>query len=271
MSITSSTSRRPLTAQKVRIGYGGLDVVRDVDLQIPPAAVTALIGPNGSGKSTLLRGIARLRPLSAGRVSLGDQDLRVLSPRALARNVAMLAQARPIPAGLTVAEIVEFGRHPHRGRWRTRDPRGAEAIKAAMELTAICELADEPIETLSGGQLQRVWLAACLAQDTEVLLLDEPTTFLDLRHQEDLLALIRTLADRGVTVAVVLHDLSQAAAIADQVVLLDHGQVLAAGTCAQVLTAQRLSELYGLPVTVTTTDDGTLRIDPVRTRQHRSR
>src|SRR5699024_2099024 len=173
------------------------------------------------------------------------------SPRQLARELTLLSQHRPTPGGLRVRDVVEFGRHPHRGRWRSADPNGPTAVARALELTCLDELADVEVDTLSGGQLQRVWLASCLAQDTAVLLLDEPTNHLDLHHQIDLLRLVRTLAEaHGVTVGVVLHDLEHAAAIADHVVLLDHGEVVACGTPEDVLQPARLTEVYGVDVAV---------------------
>ena len=244
-------STSELRATGACISYGGGDVVTEVDLHLPVARVTALIGPNGSGKSTLLRAMAGLHPVRRGEVHLGPRRIATFAPRQLARELTMLAQQRPTPAGLRVSDVVGFGRHPHRGRWRAGDPDGAGAIQHALELTRLTDLADCEVDALSGGQLQRVWLAACLAQDTAILLLDEPTNHLDLRHQVELLQLIRALVDEhGVTVGVVLHDLGQAAAVADRVVLLDQGRVVAAGEPDEVMTAPRLSEVYGVDVSV---------------------
>jgi iron complex transport system ATP-binding protein len=163
----------------------------------------------------------------------------------------MLTQGRPTPVGLTVREVVAFGRYPHRGRWQRHDAGAAAAVERALRLTGLTALADRDTDTLSGGQAQRVWLAACLAQDTEVLLLDEPTTYLDLRHQIEVLDLVRDLADEhGVTVGVVLHDLNQAAALADHLVLLDGGRVVAAGPPERVLDSGLLSRVYQIPVGV---------------------
>ena len=160
-----------------------------------------------------------------GQVSLDGADISSLSPRRFAQRLTIHAQQRPTPTGLTVAEVVELGRHPHRGRLRRGDSDGAEAVERALVLTELEDLAHRPVTELSGGQLQRVWLATCLAQQTDVLLLDEPTTFLDLKHQMSLLDLIRDLADvHGLTIGVVLHDLEQAADIADHVVLLAGGR-----------------------------------------------
>ncbi|HEY3340162.1 MAG TPA: ABC transporter ATP-binding protein [Propionicimonas sp.] len=240
-----------LSGSRLEVGYGGDPVLTGVDVQLGRGQVTALIGPNGSGKSTLLRGLSALLPLSAGEVSIGDQPLRALGPRQLARTLAVLTQGRPALSGMTVREVAELGRHPHRGRWRRTDPDGAAAVDRALALTGLTELAGHDIGTLSGGQVQRAWLAACLAQDTAVLLLDEPTTYLDLRYQVELLDLIRDLStDHGVTIGVVLHDLNQAAAIADQIVLLHQGRVAARGTPAEVYDAALLGSVYEIGVDV---------------------
>jgi iron complex transport system ATP-binding protein len=234
------------------LSYRGLPVVHGAGIRLLPGRVTALVGPNGSGKSTMLRALARLHKPDSGTVVLpGDIDAYGLSHRDFARRVTLLAQSRPTPSGLSVRELVEFGRHPHRGRWVRGDADGASVIEHAMELTGVADLAEKQVDQLSGGQLQRVWLASCLAQDTDVLLLDEPTTYLDLRYQVELLDLIRDLADdHGVTVGVVLHDLDQAAAIADHLVLLEEGHVLAAGTPEEVLVGDILSAAYGIRVDV---------------------
>jgi iron-chelate-transporting ATPase len=247
------------------LSYNGSPVVHDATLALEPGRITALVGPNGSGKSTLLRALARLHPLDAGGIFLGPRDsdpsltisaaygtdATAISKREFARRVTLLAQSRPTPAGLTVREVVEFGRHPHRGRWQRGDENGADVVDRAMALTGIDTLAERPVDRLSGGQLQRVWLAGCLAQDTDVLLLDEPTTHLDLRYQVELLDLIQDLATvHGVTIGVVLHDLDQAAAIADMVVLLEVGRVRAVGTPVEVLRTDLLSSVYGIRVDV---------------------
>ena len=237
----------------------GTTVVHGAELRLAPGQVTALIGPNGSGKSTLLRTFARLHTPDRGRVLLpgqeGDVDVRDLSGREFARRVTLLAQSRPTPTGLTVAELVQFGRHPHRPRFGGGDPGGAAAVARAMAMAGVEALSARLVDTLSGGELQRVWLGCCLAQDTGVLLLDEPTTHLDLRHQVELLDLMRDLADaHGVTVGVVLHDLDQAATVADHLVLLHSGRVRASGPPRQVLDPQLLTEIYGIRIDVTIDD-----------------
>lgn len=262
-----------VTAVGLRLAYGRHVVVDDLALVLRPGRVTALIGPNGSGKSTVLRALARLHPPLAGRVALADEiDIQRLSGKELATRITLLSQSKAVPGGVTVAEVVAYGRHPHRSRWGGNDPAGPAAVARAMDLTGVTELADRPVDALSGGQVQRVWLACCLAQDTAVLLLDEPTTFLDIRYQVELLDIVRDLADdHGITVGIVLHDLDQAAAIADEVVLLDGGRIIAAGDPVAVLTPELLTRTYGIEIDVA--------VDPVtgrlrtaaRGRHHRRR
>ncbi|WP_435768779.1 ABC transporter ATP-binding protein [Nocardioides sp. SYSU DS0651] len=231
------------------LGYPGTTVVHDVSVQLVPGAVTALIGPNGSGKSTVLRSLARLHKVDSGTVTVGADDAAPLSAREFARRVTLLSQSRPHPSGLEVRDVVAFGRHPHRGRFAGLGDADREAMDRAMKVTGVAEMADRPVDQLSGGELQRVWLATCLAQDTGVLLLDEPTNHLDLRYQVETLDLVRDLADHhGTALGVVLHDLNHAAAVADQVVLLHRGRVHAVGTPAEVLTGEHLSAVYGLPI-----------------------
>jgi iron complex transport system ATP-binding protein len=255
----SADGPHALLAEHVTVAYDGVDVVHGADLVLRPGRVTALVGPNGSGKSTLLRTIARLQPARTGALRLtapgsgASVDGFALSIREFARHVALLTQGRPTPGGLRVRDVVEFGRHPHRGRWGRADPNGAAAVDRAIAVTGVTELADRGVDQLSGGQLQRVWLASCLAQETGVLLLDEPTTYLDLRYQVELLDLVRDLADESrIAVGVVLHDLDQAAAVADRVALLSAGRIVASGTPAEVLTAELLTDVYGIRIDVDT-------------------
>ncbi|PPB48414.1 Fe(3+)-dicitrate ABC transporter ATP-binding protein [Arthrobacter pityocampae] len=256
MPLDDSAVPPSLSVAGLGVSYGNRRVVESASFDLAAGTVTALIGPNGSGKSTLLRSIARLHTPDAGSVTLDDGvDVSTLSSRDFARSISLLAQSRPVPGGLTVREVVTFGRHPHRSRWTGQDAEGPAVVDRALHLTRTTDLADRPVAALSGGQVQRVWLAGCLAQDTGVLLLDEPTTYLDLRYQVEILDVIRDLATHhGVTVGVVLHDLDQAAAIADHVVLLEDGAVLARGAPREVLTAENLSRAYGVRVDVTVTD-----------------
>ncbi|MTV24125.1 ABC transporter ATP-binding protein [Nitriliruptoraceae bacterium ZYF776] len=241
-----------LRAEGVHLAYGACEVVADAALTLTAGEVLTLVGPNGSGKSTLLRALARLHLPTRGAVTLADgSDALTLHPREFARQVTLLAQHRPTPTGVRVRDVVAYGRHPHRGRWRADDPGGPAIVERAMSLTGVAGFAGRGVDELSGGELQRVWLATCLAQDTGVLLLDEPTNHLDLRYQVEILDLVRDLAvDHGVAVGIVLHDLDQAAGIADRVALLDRGTVRASGTPDEVLTGPTLSDVYGIEIAV---------------------
>ncbi|UKF29473.1 ABC transporter ATP-binding protein [Clavibacter nebraskensis] len=278
----ASPAASALEARGITVAYGDTEVVHSAGLEIRPGCVTALVGPNGSGKSTLLRTMARLQAARSGSLVLHDEgadaadgresDALDLSLRRFARRVALLTQGRPTPGGLSVRDVVEFGRYPHRGRFGGAVPDGRAAVDRALDLTGLDALADRGVDQLSGGQLQRVWLASCLAQETGVLLLDEPTTYLDLRYQVELLDLVRDLADDGrIAVGVVLHDLDQAAALADTVALLSDGRIVKTGTPSEVLTPDLLTEVYGIPVEVhADPTTGSLRTRAVARHHHRN-
>jgi iron-chelate-transporting ATPase len=259
-----------LTGSALTLAYDGRTVVHSARIELTAGRVVALVGPNGSGKSTLLRALARLHPPRSGAVRLPDGDALALRPKDFARRVTLLTQSRPTPGGVRVRDVVAYGRHPYRGRFGTGDAEGPAVIDRAMRVTGVAAMAERPVDELSGGELQRVWLATCLAQDTGVVLLDEPTTFLDLRYQMEILDTVRDLADEhGVAVGVVLHDLDQAAAVADHVILLSSGVVRASGPPADVLTADLLSEVYGLRIDVHVDGDGRVRTQPIGRHTHR--
>lgn len=264
------TSEGVLRGENLTLGYRKDRVVHDVSLQLRPGAVTALIGPNGSGKSTVLRALARLHPVDGGTVHVGASEARALSAREFARTVAMLSQSRPHPSGLEIRDVVAFGRHPHRARFSGVSDADRAAIDSALALAGLVDMAHRAVDELSGGELQRVWLATCLAQDTGILLLDEPTNHLDLRYQIETLDLVRDLADRGTALGVVLHDLGHAASVADEVILLHNGRVRASGLPSEVLTSENLSEVYGLHIdTVVDEDTGHVRVLPRGRHQQR--
>ncbi|MFA9431074.1 ABC transporter ATP-binding protein [Egicoccus sp. AB-alg2] len=249
----AASATAALRGEALHLGYGDRPVVAEASLRLVAGEVLALVGPNGSGKSTLLRALARLHRPTRGTIRLADgATADDLSPRAFARRVTLLAQNRPTPTGVRVRDVVTYGRHPHRGRFRGDDPHGPAAVTQAMAVTGVADFADRGVDELSGGELQRVWLATCLAQDTGVLLLDEPTNHLDLRYQVEMLDLVRALADdHGVAIGVVLHDLNQAADVADRIALLHRGRIRAAGAPHEVLTGEALADTYGIPVDVT--------------------
>ncbi|MEX5296577.1 ABC transporter ATP-binding protein [Kocuria sp. CPCC 205268] len=236
-----------LEARDLTLGYDGRPVVEHLSLAVPDGRVTTVIGPNGCGKSTLLRGLARLlRPLG-GTVTLDGEPLARQSTRRIAQRLAVLPQGPTAPEGLTVADLVSRGRHP-RQRWYQQFSHADEdAVRRALEATGIAELADTPVDELSGGQRQRAWISMTLVQDTGIVLLDEPTTYLDLAHQVEILELVHGLnQDLGRTVVMVLHDISLAARFSDHIVAMNAGRVVAQGTPAEVVTADLLAEVFGL-------------------------
>lgn len=240
-----------LHARDVRLGYGDRVVIDGLDLGIEAGSVTTIIGPNGCGKSTLLRALGRLLKPSGGEVLLDGKRIDRLPTREVARVLGILPQAPSAPEGLTVADLVSRGRHPHQTWYRQWSSDDAKAVAEALEMTGLNDLADRPLDELSGGQRQRAWISMALAQGTDLLLLDEPTTFLDLAHQVEVLELIRRLhtsADR--TIVMVLHDLNLAARYADRLIAMREGRVVAAGTPHEVLTERLLAEVFDLDAMV---------------------
>lgn len=242
-----------LATRQLTLGYrSGRPVVRDLSLALPTGAVTAIVGANGCGKSTLLRALARLLRPQVGAVLLDGQDLHRLPTRQVARQLRLLPQAPVTPDGITVTDLVRRGRTPHTSVFRQWSAADQRAVAAALATTAMTELAEEQVDSLSGGQRQRAWLAMAVAQDTPLLLLDEPTTYLDMAHQLDVLELVRDLHSGGRTVVMVLHDINQAARYADHVVAMRDGRVVAAGPPADVLTPALVADVFGVRCRVLT-------------------
>lgn len=241
------TLTHQLTAESLRLGYGDRTIVEDLTLEIAPGGITAIVGANGCGKSTLLRALARLLRPQAGRVTLNGVALQDTPSKEIARVLGLLPQSPIAPEGIAVADLVGRGRHPHQrllSSWSTRD---YEVVAAALEATGMSEFADRPVDELSGGQRQRVWIAMALAQETSVLLLDEPTTFLDVAHQIEVLDLLTDLnRNRGTTIVMVLHDLNLAARYADVIVALRAGAVQAVGAPEAILDSELVREVFGL-------------------------
>lgn len=234
-------------ARNLTLAYENATIITDLSVSIPDGDVTALVGPNGCGKSTLLRGISRLLKPRIGTVTLSAQDIWKLPTKELAKRLGILPQGPVAPEGLTVHELVAQGRYPHQSWFQQWSPEDERATADALEITGIVEFADRPVDTLSGGQRQRAWIAMTLAQDSDVILLDEPTTFLDLAYQIDVLDLLHGLnRERGKTIVMVLHDLNQACRYADHLVAVKSGQIVAEGKPAVVVDAELVSQVFGL-------------------------
>lgn len=236
-----------LTANNLFLAYDNACIIDGMSLNIPTGKITALVGPNGCGKSTLLRGISRLLKPSGGSVLLDGQDVWKLPTKALARQLGILPQGPTAPEGLTVHELVAQGRYPHQGwmqQWSAEDER---ITLDALHITSITDFADRPVDTLSGGQRQRAWIAMTLAQDSDLILLDEPTTFLDLAYQIDVLDLLHQLnVERGKTIVMVLHDLNHACRYADYLIAVHGGSVAAHGAPSGVVTETLVRDVFGV-------------------------
>ncbi|MFF3994161.1 ABC transporter ATP-binding protein [Streptomyces cyaneofuscatus] len=239
-----------LAARGVTVGYGGRAVIDDLDVVIPSGVVTTIIGPNGCGKSTLLRTLTRLLKPASGTVVLDGEDIDRLRTRDVAKKLGLLPQAPVAPEGLTVGDLVARGRHPHQSWLRQWSSDDAEVVERALAMTGVADLADRPVDSLSGGQRQRVWISMTLAQGTDLLLLDEPTTYLDLAHAIDVLDLVDDLHESGCTVVMVLHDLNLATRYSDNLIVMRAGSILAQGHPRDVITAELLHEAFGLQAKV---------------------
>lgn len=240
-----------LHVRDLTVRYGAATIIDGLVLDVPSGGVTTIVGPNGCGKSTLLRAVAGLIPREHGEVVLDGRNSAEMKRREIARTLAVLPQTPVAPDGLTVRDLVGRGRHPHQTWLRQTSGNDRAMVDEVMELTQVAGFAERPLERLSGGQRQRAWIAMVLAQDTPLVLLDEPTTYLDLSHSVELLALIRRLADdMGRTVVMVLHDLNLAARFSDQLVVMKGGEVQAAGTPAEVVSEQLLADVFSLPAVV---------------------
>ncbi|MGW0394997.1 ABC transporter ATP-binding protein [Streptomyces sp. NPDC003042] len=248
-----NTVNTALRGDGLRLAYGDRIVAEGLDLSIPAGKVTALVGPNACGKSTALRALARLLTPAGGTVHLDGEDIAALSAREFALRLALLPQTPSAPDGISVRDLVARGRTPHQRWWRQWSSSDEAAVDAALEATGCADLAHRSTGELSGGQRQRVWIAMALAQDTPVLLLDEPTTYLDLAHQVDVLELVAQLnRERGRTVVMVLHELNLACRYADHLIALRDGRVVAAGPPSRIVTPELVHDVFGLHATVIT-------------------
>ena len=242
-----------LTATALSAGYGDSLILDGLDLAVPPGRITAIVGANACGKSTLLRAMSRLLLPRSGQVLLDGKSVHRMPSRELARTLGLLPQSPIAPEGITVVDLVSRGRHPHQGlfaRWTQEDD---EAVAAALSATRTAELAERPVDELSGGQRQRVWIAMALAQRTNILLLDEPTTFLDIAHQIEVLDLLTDLNhESGMTIVMVLHDLNLAARYADTLVAMAAGRLHVSGSPEEVLTEDTVQHVFGLECRIVT-------------------
>ncbi len=246
-----TTPHPALEARGLVVAYDGKVVVDGVDLALPEGSFTVILGPNASGKSTVLRALARVLKPESGDVLFDGRALGDYGSKELARRMGLLPQDAIAPEGMRVADLVSRGRYPHHSalqRWTSTDD---TATREALAATNTTDLAERYVDQLSGGQRQRVWVALLLAQQTPVMLLDEPTTFLDIAHQYELLDLLRDLNTQGKTVIAVLHDLNQAARYADNLVLMKEGHVIATGTPSELITAERVGDVFGIDAVVT--------------------
>ncbi|MFF7362682.1 ATP-binding cassette domain-containing protein [Streptomyces sp. NPDC008125] len=245
------SAEHSLGARGLRLGYGSRDIVKDLDIDIPPGGVTMIVGPNACGKSTLLRSLARLLAPSAGTVLLDGKDIRSMPTKAVAGILGILPQTPVAPEGITVADLVGRGRYPRQGWLRSWTAEDDAAVAEALVATDVLELAERPVDELSGGQRQRVWIAMAIAQHTDVLLLDEPTTYLDISHQLDVLDLLTDInRERGVTMVAVLHDLNLACRYADHLVAMKDGRIVAEGRPTEIVTGELVTEVFHMRCSV---------------------
>ncbi|QNG18831.1 ABC transporter ATP-binding protein [Rhodococcus triatomae] len=240
-----------LRAESLTLGYGDRVIIDDLSLDIPTGVVTTVIGPNGCGKSTLVRALGRLLKPKHGSVLLDGKAIGTMRTKDVARTLGMLPQSPTAPEGLTVADLVSRGRHPHQSWIRQWSSDDEGEVARALALTGVSDLADRPVDQLSGGQRQRAWISMALAQGTDILLLDEPTTYLDLAHSIEVLDLVDRLHEEmGRTVVMVLHDLNLAIRYSDQLIVMNRGAVVASGKPAEVVTTELLLDVFGLEAAV---------------------
>ena len=241
------------TVEQVAVGYSNMLIIDELSVSIPKGEITTIIGPNGCGKSTLLKAISRILKAKNGAVLLDGHDIHRLGTKEVAKRMAILPQTAEAPGGLTVFELVSYGRFPHQKGFVSLKKEDYAYIDWAIEVTGLSEFKDRPIEALSGGQRQRVWIAMALAQDTEILILDEPTTYLDMAHQLDVLLLLQRLnREEGRTIVMVLHDLNHASRFSDYLIAMRDGRLMTEGKPEDVMTCQNLQEVFQIDANLTT-------------------
>jgi len=247
---TRMSGSSPLRAEGVTLAYDGNVVTRDLSVAVPPGGFTAIVGPNACGKSTLLRALVRMLKPRAGSVLLDGAQIQSLPTKQVARRLGLLPQSSTAPDGITVADLVARGRHPHQSLLRQWSRDDERAVLDAMGKTRVDDLADRLVDELSGGQRQRVWLAMALAQETPLLLLDEPTTFLDIAHQMEVLDLCAEMHEQGRTLVAVLHDLNHACRYATHLIAMREGEIVAQGEPGAIVDGELVESVFGLPCTV---------------------
>ena len=236
-----------ISTKNLNISYGNLDIVKDLNLDIPKGKITTIIGSNGCGKSTILKTIARIIQAKSGDIFVNNINIKEQSPKDLAKVMAVLPQSPQAPSGLTVEELISYGRFPHQKGFGKMKNEDEDIVTWALEVTGIKEFRDRPIEALSGGQRQRAWIAMALAQQTEILVLDEPTTYLDLAHQLEVLNLLEELNKKhGTTIVMVIHELNNAARFAHHMIGIKKGKIACEGSAHEVMTKENLRELFNI-------------------------
>lgn len=251
-----------IEAQSVAIKYDGRTIIDNITLQVQEGEIISIIGPNGSGKSTLLKSMSRMIPCERGCVRIAGQELGTLSNKRIAQLLCMLCQSNQTPGDMTVEELVSYGRLPHKKWYERLDASDHEVVEWALDRTGLASYRERLVGSLSGGEAQRAWIAMALAQRPKILMLDEPTTYLDIAHQLEVLELIRSInRELGITVVMVLHDLNQASAYSDRICVLRDGHMTMTGSPRQVLTPELIRDVYGVEAEVThAAADGSLRI-----------
>jgi len=240
-----------INTEKLSIAYGNVDIVKDLNLDIPKGKITTIIGPNGCGKSTILKTIARILQPKSGSIYINGKDINGQSSKDIAKTMAVLPQSPNAPNGLTVEELVAYGRFPHQSGFGKLQKEDRDIIDWALEVIGMKEYKSRPIEALSGGQRQRVWIAMALAQQTEILLLDEPTTYLDLAHQLEILQLLQDLNKKEKrTIVMVIHELNNAARFADYMIGVKGGKIICDGEPDKVMTKENLKNIFNIDAEV---------------------
>lgn len=236
-----------ISTKNLNISYGNIDIVKDLNLEIPKGKITTIIGSNGCGKSTILKTIARIIQPKSGDIYVNDKNIKEQNPKDLAKMMAVLPQSPQAPSGLTVEELIAYGRFPHQKGFGKLKKEDNDIVTWALKSTGIEEFRDRPIQALSGGQRQRAWIAMALAQQTDILILDEPTTYLDLAHQLEVLKLLEELNKKqGTTIVMVIHELNNAARFADHMIGVKKGKVVCEGSSYEVMTKENLRELFNI-------------------------